>query len=313
MAELLATQRPASQIEPFANIADVVDFPRDIQPILDQHCTACHNPDRREAEVDLTGDRTPCYSQSYLTMIKKRLISDGRNGGGNRLPRTIGSSASRIMKLIDGQHYDARLSARERQQLILWLETGATYAGTYAAYFSGMVSVKFPVAEMTRRCGKCHGVKPGQQRRLDWEGYDTRPWTSLPLEFGDEGPAATLCNLSHPEKSPLLLAPLDSQAGGFGICKPQSAVADSPQVFADTDDPFYRQLLAAIRDASARLVESKRFDMPGYRPNPHYVREMQRYGILSRDLAPDAPIDPYATDQAYWSSLWHRAVSSPPD
>lgn len=305
---LLATQRPPSRIEPFAGIADVADFPRDIQPILDKHCTACHNPDRRDGDVDLTGDRTPCYSQSYLTMIKKRLIADGRNGGGNRLPRTIGSSASRIMKLIDGQHHDVHVSVRERQQIVLWLETGATYAGTYAAYFSGMVSVKFPVAEMTRRCGQCHGIKPGRQRKLAWEGYDTRPWTSLPFEFGDEGPASTLCNLSHPEKSLLLLAPLERQAGGYGICKPRSAIADtnSPPVLADTNDPIYRQLLAAIGDAARRLDESKRFDMPGYRPNVHYIREMQRYGILAKDLNPHAPIDPYATDQAYWSSLWHR-------
>jgi len=33
---------------------------------------------------------------------------------------------------------------------------------------------------------------------------------------------------------------------------------------------------------------------------------MKFYGILPDDLAPDAPIDPYATDRAYWRSLWHQ-------
>ncbi|MCH7227811.1 hypothetical protein [Haloferula sp. A504] len=29
-------------------------------------------------------------------------------------------------------------------------------------------------------------------------------------------------------------------------------------------------------------------------------------GILTADIAPEAPIDPYKTDERYWRSLWHR-------
>ncbi len=49
-----------------------------------------------------------------------------------------------------------------------------------------------------------------------------------------------------------------------------------------------------------------RFDMPGFKPNEHYTREMKRYGILpqSFNLETDA-IDVYETDQKYWESLWH--------
>ena len=43
--------------------------------------------------------------------------------------------------------------------------------------------------------------------------------------------------------------------------------------------------------------------MPGFRPTKHYIREMQRYGILPADLPPTGPIDPYATDKAYWDSF----------
>ena len=47
--------------------------------------------------------------------------------------------------------------------------------------------------------------------------------------------------------------------------------------------------------------------MPGFKPRREYVRDMIRYGVLpaERDLAKD-PVDVYATDQAYWKSLWHR-------
>ena len=77
-------------------------------------------------------------------------------------------------------------------------------------------------------------------------------------------------------------------------------------VFVDTADPDYRKVLAAIRDAKAKLDEIRRFDMPGFRPRAEYVQEMKRYGILPAALPPDAPIDVYATDRAYWQSLWHR-------
>ena len=36
---------------------------------------------------------------------------------------------------------------------------------------------------------------------------------------------------------------------------------------------------------------------------------MQRFGILPKDLPPDAPVDPYKTDQAYWRSVWYRPAA----
>ena len=50
------------------------------------------------------------FSISYYTMTALDLVSDGRNDVGNRPPRSIGSSASRLMQLIDGSHYDVKVS-----------------------------------------------------------------------------------------------------------------------------------------------------------------------------------------------------------
>ena len=301
---LAALARPASRIEPFASVPDVPDFPRDVQPILDKHCVRCHRPERREGRTDLTADRTGVYCQSYWAIIKGRLIADGRNQSrGNRKPRTIGASASRLMKLVDGSHYKAKLSDRERLILRLWIEVGAPYAGTYAAYFSGMVSVKFPAKEMTARCGRCHGAGRGGHRRQAWEGQDIRPWAHLPVEFAKAGPAPSLCNLTRPEKSLLLLAPLAKAAGGYGTCGAKAAGGD---VLPDTADATYRKMLAAVREAKERLERIKRFDMPQFRPNVHYLREMKRYGILPAGHGRDDPIDVYATDRAYWRSFWYR-------
>jgi hypothetical protein len=80
-------------------------------------------------------------------------------------------------------------------------------------------------------------------------------------------------------------------------------------VFADKLDPDYRQMLGDIRATKAALHDSKRFSMPGFRPGPHYVREMKRYGILppNFDSATD-PINPYDVDEQYWRSFWSRQL-----
>ena len=74
-------------------------------------------------------------------------------------------------------------------------------------------------------------------------------------------------------------------------------------VFADTNDPLYKMLLAQLHEARRRLMAGKRFDMPDFRPTRHYIREMQRFGILPKNIPAAGPIDPYATDRKYWESF----------
>ena len=129
-------------------------------------------------------------------------------------------------------------------------------------------------------------------------------------------------NLSLPEKSLTLTAPLARAAGGFaeGSLPPADAhnqiVEDRtrppkptvhPVVFADMSDSDYRKILAHIAAAGRRLEQIKRFDMRGFRPNEHYVRELKRFGVLGTSVDPARdPIDVYAADEAYWRSFWHR-------
>ena len=51
---------------------------------------------------------------------------------GNQPPRTIGSSASPLLKMVDGSHYDVKVTPQEWRTLWLWIESGATYVGSYA-------------------------------------------------------------------------------------------------------------------------------------------------------------------------------------
>lgn len=107
--------------------------------------------------------------------------------------------------------------------------------------------------------------------------------------------------LSRPEKSLLLLAPLAEKEGGFEICKPGP-------LFLSKKDRDYKTLLSMVEAGKNYLEKIKRFDMAGFRPPEAYIREMKRYGILPKDFPPDAPVNPYALDRAYWKSLWYKPI-----
>lgn len=331
-SRLAALKRAPSPVEPFAGLPDVIDFTRHIQPILDQHCVSCHSYDKPDGGIILSGDHGPLYSHSYWMLIASNQVADGRNGYGNRPPRSIGSSASRLMKKIDGSHYDVKLTAKQWRLVWMWIESGATYAGTYASLGCGMVGV--PMFEnlkepsvpkprameiIERRCYGCHApLAPNQQVK----GKVALPALPAPRTPGSAAyerilvendplirrSTHVLYNLSRPEKSILLLGPLAKEAGGFGSCRAiggDGKLGAPASVFANTQDADYRQLLQIISRSSQHLNQIKRFDMPGFRPNEHYVREMKRYGILPArfDRLKDT-IDVYETDQAYWRSLW---------
>lgn len=279
---------PARPVIP-DGVPEVIDFPRDVQPILNRHCTECHNPDDFDGRVDLTGDKTARYTMSYWAMRTHQLVVDGRNRAeSNYSPYEIGSGASRLLDYVDGSHYDVRVSERERDVLRLWLDTSACYPGTYAALKSGDFPAPIPWGKL-HACKECH-LHDAEDKR----GNPIKRW-----RFGKRGIATTrgvTYNISQPRKSLLLRAPLAKESGGLALC--------SKTVFQDEDDALFQELLTAIQDAQRRLQVDKRFDMPGFRPNEHYIREMKRFGILPENLGSDDPIDIYAVDKAYWDSFY---------
>lgn len=279
---------PVRPVMPEA-VPEVIDFPRDVQPILDRHCVECHNPDDFAGKVDLTGDKTAQYTISYWAMQTHQLVVDARNRPeSNYGPYQIGSGASRLLDYVDGSHHDVTASTHERDLLRLWLDTSACYPGTYAALGCKTFAAHIPWGHLSD-CTECH-----LHNAKDKHGKPIKRW-----RFGRRGIASTrgvTYNVSRPAKSLMLRAPLAKEAGGLALC--------SKTVFENKDDIRYQVLLKIIQEAHQRLQARKRFDMPGFRPNEHYIREMQRFGFLPKDLGPDDPIDVYAVDKAYWDSFY---------
>jgi hypothetical protein len=346
----LALDRRSSRIEPVRYVPEIMDFPRDIQPILDKHCVRCHNHRQRDGGLTLLGDHGPVFSHSYYSLYLHWQIKDtgteprhgtGRQPGNDK-PYTTYSSASALMDKLKSSHYDVRLSAHEKKMIRLWIDTGATYAGTYAAYGTGQVGGCWrnnePIREMAddwpstapaqdavrRRCGSCHPAKQLAQHvtaQVATDHGDMLSWTRPLSRYSRHN----IYNLTRPDKSLILLAALSDKAVGYAagkaVTQAQQAAPvkedrtkrpipiEHPIVFENTSDPDYRKILAHITAAQSKLEEIIRFDMPGFRPNEHYVREMKRYGIIANSVDPREPLDVYATDRAYFKMFWYKPTS----
>ena len=69
---LQALARPPSTIAPVAGQPDVFDFPRDIQPVLDRHCVACHGTKQHRTAVRM---RAACCSPATMVRCIRIRIS----------------------------------------------------------------------------------------------------------------------------------------------------------------------------------------------------------------------------------------------
>jgi len=300
---------------------------------------ACHDYEKTQRGGPMAGgmvfcgDRGPMFSHSYYCLTISGELCDGRNlRRSNYPPRSLGSGASRLVRRF--RRYGA--TPRELKLVRLWLDTGAVYAGTYAALGTGSVgdysrmrisrpdlawpATRKAIAALRRRCAGCHkgpmalptspsdnkGLVPWGEGRMNALARRESQRGNPDFRFNRH----LLYNLSRPEKSLLLLAPLASEAGGLAAVRTTRRAKPCVVVFKSTADPDYQILLAAIQEAKRYLERVKRFDMPGFRPGHEYVREVQRFGVLPKNLSPDTPIDPYETDRAYWRSLWYRPLGS---
>jgi hypothetical protein len=305
-----AMRRPPSRIEPIpGDLPDVYDFPRDIQPILDKHCVECHDVEQHgtyteEGEgkpcgplaggISLAGDRGPIFSHAYANLTMLAQFTDGRDGNSNKAPRTIGTGASPLLdKISSGKHYGVKVTPREYDIVRLWIDSSAVYAGTYAALGTGMVRHNPAIPEL---CNECHKKGELKQSYPGLGGGGQAYGNPMTVKFNQQ----TLQNLSRPEYSRLVLAPLSREAGGYGICQEKSG----KRVLTSRRAGEFQSLLAQMQKASDGLNRIKRFDMPDFVPSRHYLRQMKQFGILPADHDDSKPVDCYALDQKYWRSHW---------
>jgi hypothetical protein len=303
---LAALQRGPSTIEPIAEVPDIYHYPRDIQPIWNKHCTSCHNYEKFAGKLVLTDDAGIRHHNSISFL-------DARNAGRNAANLAIRG------------HGGAKLSDREKKVLRWWENIRWQYSGTYCSFGTAgdeagvpfnhsqdksrcdmeAVALDFDETVIDKLCVECHSPKGKPvKRHLKYAG---RVW---PRQPGFDH----MYNMTHPEKSLMLLAPLSKEAGGYGLCRKRKAdsafkrrkgepdKAPPATVFASTDDPDYQALLAELTRMSTYLREKRIFgNAEDWRPVESVTQALKHYRILPPDWDRlNDPFDPFEIDRQYY-------------
>ncbi len=135
IAGALATTAVAQQSE--AIPADlVVDFNRDIRPILSEHCFNCHGPDTNTLQAGLRLDQEEsAFAAAESGQIP---VVRGDVGASELIKRIVSSDPSDVMPPPD---FDKPISPAQADLLRRWIEQGAKWSGHWA-----FVPVRMPSA-----------------------------------------------------------------------------------------------------------------------------------------------------------------------
>lgn len=292
----------------------IIDYQKVVQPVWDNYCISCHGGRAPKAGIDLTGDRTRFFCESYDQLVERALVDwlqPFANDYDENSPKTVGAIVSRIRPfLLDPKHCGKVIPPEARRRVWAWIDANVPYYGTYdynrVPNGKGELITRGPGARCSWQVdggwnpeswqaasgGQTHwfydGLKPvfdkncmNCHRRETYNGgtwgfgggsmdhpmaVTSKLWQDRGLcahmaaeRYGSSilyGPELRI-NLTHPENSAMLLAPLARENGGWGLCK----LEQNQPVFASTDDPNYQTLLKSIRIAQRRLYTWPRVDM----------------------------------------------------
>jgi len=247
-------------------------YTREVQPILDKHCVECHGREDPAAGLELTGDKTDFFNISYENLVRKGTPSEDFIIGGTSekfnnkytswiptyngqeanilqiTPGEWGAKASLLAKKIDDGHKNKKgesrikLTANEKLRIYMWLDLNVPYYGGSNSNYRAnrgcrqQIPPDFNAAfedMAVRRCISCHKQK------------DSLSVFSYPNQFA--------LRIDHPEKNPILMAPMSKDEGGSGKC--------AEVVFKNKKDKDYQKLLDTFEQLRKNLSLRPRMDM----------------------------------------------------
>jgi len=130
-----AMQHPPRPLTPPPWGTGAVDFVRHVQPVFDRYCVECHGGTRREADLDLSGDKTRFFNMAYDHLTERRLVEfywllEGPTG--NFRPLSSGSYISKLVKLIESGHEGyVDMDDASRRRVYAWIDANVPYYPTY--------------------------------------------------------------------------------------------------------------------------------------------------------------------------------------
>ncbi len=212
-------------------------FTRSVQPVLDRYCIDCHGLGDATEKLNLIGTKEGDYTKSYNALANKRgepkgfvKIAYRNHETAYSTPNEYFANASKLAKILLNDHQDrVKLDDKSLQLIAQWLDLNAQFYGNYS---------------WNRK--EDSAISPEGETALRQHIRNT---------FGDtlaDQPIDALINITMPNQSRILKAPLSTKANGWGQIK------QNP--WPTTNDPAYKKMQQLV---NAAIVNIKTQDKAG--------------------------------------------------
>jgi len=211
-----------------------LSFMRTVQPVLDRYCIECHGLEKTEKGVNLVDDGKS-YPQSYRALAKlgdHRLGLKGYKSHQNTISRPFEyyAHSSTLPKLMLEDHGDVTVDRESFMRVVEWLDLNAQCYGDL-----------FP-------------------NKLEQRGIDAKALEKLREYikelFGEKlaaQPDRALINVAQIDESRILMAPLATEAGGWGQIP----------AWNDRNDPAYKKMAKLV---DACIIRRPNENKNGWQP-----------------------------------------------
>jgi formylglycine-generating enzyme required for sulfatase activity len=135
----LATMQPPTQIQPWHGPTRGFSFVREVQPVLDRRCVACHDGGSPEDGQSLPNlaDTTKGwggFTKSYLS-LQAYVRRPGPESDYHLLPPAeFRVNTSELVQMLRKGHHNVALNAEEWDRLITWIDMNVPDHGTWAEH-----------------------------------------------------------------------------------------------------------------------------------------------------------------------------------
>ena len=151
----LAMQREPSRLDGWHGPPRLFNFMNEVQPVFDRACVRCHDYglektlDERlaaAASLNLAADRTLTFNTAYNEIWRKKLLNVvGAGPAQIQQAYSWGSSASRLVAVLEEGHHDVELSAAEFDRIVTWIDLNAPFYPSYASAFPQNLAGRSPL------------------------------------------------------------------------------------------------------------------------------------------------------------------------
>jgi len=141
LANGLAMRKEPAKITPFYGPLRGFHFDREVQPVLDRHCIACHNgetradgksiPDFRRGPMVYAGEREVKFPPAYVALKSYVRNPTAENDIHMLLPYEFHASTTELVQLLEAGHHGVQLDQESWDRLNTWIDLNTPAWGTW--------------------------------------------------------------------------------------------------------------------------------------------------------------------------------------